>query len=298
MAAKKKSVKKTVKKATPKKVVKKAVKKASPKKAVKKAVKKAAPKKAVKKAVKKVAPKKAVKKVVKKAAPKKTVKKAVKKAAPKKAVKKVVKKVAPKKTVKKAVKKVAPKKAVKKVVKKAAPKKTVKKAVKKVAPKKAVRKIVVAPAAVPFENVKPPKKPKCPLTRTELAKFRRLLIEKRRSLLGDMQGMEDGALGRNMQESSGDLSNMPTHPADIGSDNFEHEFTLGLLEGERKLLDEINAALGRIESKWYGICLGTGLPIPKPRLKIKPWSKYGIEYKRMIEKGKVKPGEDDLFHQE
>ena len=281
----KKTVKKTVKKATPKKVVKKAVKKASPKKTVKKAVKKAAPKKTVKKAVKKASPKKTAKKVVKKAAPKKTVKKAVKKAAPKKAVKKVVKKAAPKKTVKKA-------------VKKAAPKKTVKKAVKKVAPKKAVRKIAVAPAAEPFEKPKPPKKPKCPLTRTELAKFRKLLIEKRRSLLGDMQGMEDGALGRNMQDSSGDLSNMPTHPADIGSDNFEHEFTLGLLEGERKLLDEINAALGRIESKWYGICLGTGLPIPKPRLKIKPWSKYGIEYKRMIEKGKVKPGEDDLFHQD
>jgi DnaK suppressor protein len=283
VAAKKKSVKKSVKKASPKKAAKKAVKKV---------VKKAAPKKTVKKTVKKAAPKKTVKKAVKKAAPKKTVKKAVKKAAPKKTVKKAVKKAAPKKTVKKAVKKAAPKKTVKKAVKKAAPKKAVKKTVKK-----AVRKITVAPAAVPFENAKPPKKPKCPLTRSELAKFRKLLIEKRRSLIGDMQGMEDGALGRNMQDSAGDLSNMPTHPADIGSDNFEHEFTLGLLEGERKLLDEINAALGRIESKWYGICLGTGLPIPKPRLKIKPWSKYGIEYKRMIEKGKVRPGEDDLFHQ-
>jgi DnaK suppressor protein len=243
-----------------------------------------------------------VKKAVKKTSPKKTVKKAVKKVAPKKTAKKAVKKVAPKKTVKKAVKKAAPKKTVKKAVKKVAPKKTVKKAVKKVAPKKmvkkTVRRIAVAPAAVPFEKVKPPKKPKCPLTRGELATFRRLLIDKRRSLLGDMQGMEDGALGRNMQDSSGDLSNMPTHPADIGSDNFEHEFTLELLEGERKLLDEINAALGRIESKWYGICLGTGLPIPKPRLKIKPWSKYGIEYKRMIEKGNVQAGEDDLYHQE
>ena len=42
---------------------------------------------------------------------------------------------------------------------------------------------------------------------------------------------------------------MPTHPADIGTDNFEQEFTLGLLESERTLLSEINAALERIDKE-------------------------------------------------
>ena len=88
---------------------------------------------------------------------------------------------------------------------------------------------------------------------------------------------------------------MPTHPADIGSDNFEHEFTLGLLESERALLVEINEALDRIADNSFGICLGTGKPIVLPRLRARPWCTYGIEYQRLIEKGLVKPGDDDLY---
>jgi RNA polymerase-binding protein DksA len=123
-----------------------------------------------------------------------------------------------------------------------------------------------------------------------------MLVEKLRSLLGDMNGMEAGVFGRNQQDSSGDLSNMPTHPADIGSDNFEHEFTLGLLQSERILLNEIRESLERIENGTYGICLGTGQPIGKPRLKARPWCKYCIDYQRMIEKGLVRAGEDDEYN--
>lgn len=135
-----------------------------------------------------------------------------------------------------------------------------------------------------------------PLTAKELKHFRELLVEKRRSLIGDMAGIEGTALGRNQQESSGDLSNMPTHPADIGSDNYEYEFTLGLLESERIMLGEINAALERIDNKTYGVCLGTGEPIGRPRLEARPWCRYSIEYQRMIEKGLVRPGDDDRYN--
>jgi RNA polymerase-binding protein DksA len=127
------------------------------------------------------------------------------------------------------------------------------------------------------------------LSKKELADFRQMLVEKRKSLVGDMANMSSGSYGRSLQDSSGDLSNMPTHPADIGSDNFEHEFTLGLLESERALLCEINEALERIDNGTYGICLGTGEPIGKPRLKARPWCKFSIEYQRMIEQGLVRP---------
>jgi len=85
---------------------------------------------------------------------------------------------------------------------------------------------------------------------------------------------------------------MPTHPADVGSDTFEHEFSLGLLESERALLSEIDQALERIDKGAYGICLGTGKPIDLARLKARPWAKYCIEYARLIEKGLVRPGEE------
>ncbi|MCK5114618.1 MAG: hypothetical protein KAR11_07650 [Phycisphaerae bacterium] len=250
-------------------------KKTAKKKVAKKTAKKQATKKIAKKAVKKTV-KKAVKKVVKKAA-KKTVKKAAKKA-----VKKIVKKV-----VKKAAKKAA-KKAVKKTVKKAA-KKVVKKAVKKVA-----KKTVKASGTI-IERPLKKKKLKTHLTKKQLKEFKSMLLEKRRSLIGDMSGIEGNSLGKNLQESSGDLSNMPTHPADIGSDNFEQEFTLGLLESERALLVEINHALDRITDNSFGVCPGTGKPIATPRLRARPWCKYGIEYQRLIEKGVVKPGDDDEF---
>jgi len=91
------------------------------------------------------------------------------------------------------------------------------------------------------------------------------------------------------QAGGGNLSSLPTHMADVGTDNFEHEFTLGLLESEQALLREIDEQLVRIEEKTYGICMGTGQPIPKARLRAKPWAKYTVEFTRMLEKGLARP---------
>jgi len=207
----------------------------------------------------------------------------------KKAVKKTAKKTA-KKAVKKTVKKTA-KKTAKKTVKKTA-KKTVKKAVKKAAKKvaKKTAKSSAAKASSPAKTTPPkPKMVKSPLSRAQLNKYRKMLLEKRKALLGDMSGIAAGAFrGGN---GGGDLSSMPTHPADIGSDNYEQEFSLGLLESERALLEEIDDALARIANRTYGICVGTSIPIGVARLNARPWSKYGIEYARMVEQGLVRPGE-------
>lgn len=139
-----------------------------------------------------------------------------------------------------------------------------------------------APAPV---AAKPFKMRKTYLTRKELSEFREILLSKRRSLAGDLHGMREETSG---QGNSGNLSSMPTHMADVGTDNFEHEFTLGLLESEQALLREINEAIARIDDSTYGICLGTGEPIPKARLKAKPWAKYTVDYARMLEKGLVR----------
>jgi DnaK suppressor protein len=73
--------------------------------------------------------------------------------------------------------------------------------------------------------------------------------------------------------------------ADVGSDNYEQEFTLGLVESERRLLREIDDALGRIDRGIYGVCLDRGTPINKARLELQPWAKYSIEAARLREKG-------------
>ena len=161
--------------------------------------------------------------------------------------------------------------------------KTVKKASK--ASAKDLKKVIKA-AAEP-KAAKPVLK-KSPMSKAELEEFRKLLLDKRRSLIGDMNGMESEALRLNRQDAGGDLSLMPDHPANIATDNFEQEFTLGLLESERTLLTEINEALERIDNGTFGICLGTGEPISKPRLIARPWAKFTIEYARLLEKGQVR----------
>ena len=89
-------------------------------------------------------------------------------------------------------------------------------------------------------------------------------------------------------DSAGDMSSMPIHMADIGTDNYEQEFTLGLIESERAILQEIEDALHRMVDKTYGLCVGTGMPIGKKRLRANPWAKYSYEYKLAQEKGMMR----------
>jgi DnaK suppressor protein len=133
----------------------------------------------------------------------------------------------------------------------------------------------------PVTSDSKPKKNQAGLSTRELDAFRATLLAKRRELLGDMSSMEREAL----QSGQGsNLSNLPVHMADMGTDNYEQEFTLGLVEKDRQLLREINHALAKIHDGTYGICEGTGKPIKKERLEIQPWTRYSIEHARALEK--------------
>jgi RNA polymerase-binding protein DksA len=127
------------------------------------------------------------------------------------------------------------------------------------------------------------------LTAAEISKLKALLLAKRNELLGNVSSMEIEALRR----ESSDLSRLPIHMADLGTDNYDQEFTLGLMDSGRKLMKEIDDALDRIENCTYGICEGSGKSIPKTRLEAIPWARYCVEYARLLEKGLVR--EKDSF---
>jgi RNA polymerase-binding protein DksA len=129
------------------------------------------------------------------------------------------------------------------------------------------------------------------LTEEEIAHYRELLHEKRKEMLGDVNHIEDEALKKSRLDASGDLSSMPIHMADIGTDYYEQEFSLNLLDSERKILREIEFALARIDEESFGICEITGRGISKARLEARPWARYCIEYAKLVEKGIVKEGE-------
>ncbi len=133
--------------------------------------------------------------------------------------------------------------------------------------------------------------PKTRLNSADLHHYRELLLQKRKEILGNVSEIEGEALRKSRLDASGDLSSMPIHMADLGTDNFEQEFSLELMDSERKLLVEIDDALNRITAGTYGICEGTGKPITKARLEAQPWARYSVEYATMIEQGRVKEGQ-------
>ncbi len=131
-----------------------------------------------------------------------------------------------------------------------------------------------------------------PLSDKDLEYFFQLLLEKRRELVGDVDHMNDEAMRNG---STGEISNMPIHMADIGTDNYEQEFMLGLIESERKMLRDIDRALAKIKDGTYGVCEGTGEPIERARLEAKPEARYCIAYARRIEQGVVPKPTEDTF---
>ena len=134
---------------------------------------------------------------------------------------------------------------------------------------------------IPFLSETALKRAKSDLTRKDINAYRRSLTEKRAQILGDVALLEEHA---RENTDSGNLSNMPQHMSDVGTDNFEQEFNLDLAESERRLVKEIDEALMRIYNSVYGVCLVTGAPIGKPRLDAKPWAKYTIETVRELER--------------
>jgi DnaK suppressor protein len=119
------------------------------------------------------------------------------------------------------------------------------------------------------------------LTSAEIKKFKAMLLAKLNEILGNVTSMETEALRRERS----DLSNMPIHMADLGTDSYEIDNIIGLMDSERKILVEIDEALSRIEDGTYGICQGRGEPIPKQRLKAIPWARYCVDCATLIEKG-------------
>jgi DnaK suppressor protein len=115
--------------------------------------------------------------------------------------------------------------------------------------------------------------------------FREQLLALRARLRGDVNGMAEAALKKTRSESNGDLSSMPIHMADIGSDNFDQEFTLALMETEEDILDRIETALERIEDGVYGQCEECNGAISKARLQAIPFAPLCIKCAQKNERG-------------
>lgn len=105
----------------------------------------------------------------------------------------------------------------------------------------------------------------------DLDVYKKRLLALRARLRGDVTAMADAALRKSGMEGA-DHGSMPIHMAELGSDNFEQEFTLSLMETEGDTLTAIEEALERIEEGQFGKCVECGGVIPKTRLNALPFT--------------------------
>jgi RNA polymerase-binding protein DksA len=118
------------------------------------------------------------------------------------------------------------------------------------------------------------------MTKAELENFRQQLLKLGQRLKSDFSDLQSEALRNVGGEPSGSLSNVPLHLADLGSDTYERELSLSLLQNEEQTLEEVAAALQRIEQGSYGRCENCGKEIGRERLKAVPFARLCIDCAR------------------
>ena len=114
--------------------------------------------------------------------------------------------------------------------------------------------------------------------------FKKIILKKKDAALGDLQHITDDTLKKSQKEASGDISGYTYHMADVATDNYDREFSLGLASNERKALYELDDALKRIEDETFGFCDDCKGSIAKIRLRAVPSARLCIKCQEKREK--------------
>ena len=125
----------------------------------------------------------------------------------------------------------------------------------------------------------------------ELKSFRMMLKLLQARLRGDVEQLQDEAFSTSESGSDQRSSN---HMAEMGSDAWDLDFSLQLVESEQGVLEEISHALKKVDDGTYGLCelcLQQGLPetkakIPKTRLQAIPHARNCVDCERKKELGR------------
>jgi RNA polymerase-binding transcription factor DksA len=121
------------------------------------------------------------------------------------------------------------------------------------------------------------------MTQADLDHYQATLQAMRRRLTGDVSHLADEALRARGGEASGGLSNAPLHPADLGTDNYDQELTVSLLQNQEQTLGEIAEALERMKRGTFGRCEECGAAISKGRLQALPFARHCVACARKLQ---------------
>ena len=116
---------------------------------------------------------------------------------------------------------------------------------------------------VPPKAKKPAKRKKPAVDPELLRTIREALVRQRNQLMSLVQSTQ-----AQMAEKAGDFADV----SDRASGGFEDELALGLMKIEAAQIDDIEAAIKRIDDDTYGLCADCGKLIPRKRLEVLPFA--------------------------
>lgn len=106
----------------------------------------------------------------------------------------------------------------------------------------------------------------------DVAKFQDILIEERDRLRAELKRIEDKAAGRDRLHSEQAGQDFDEPGGDAATETVERAQSMAVGASLREQLDEVLAALEKIDNGTYGICDACGKPITKKRLTVLPWA--------------------------
>jgi DnaK suppressor protein len=120
--------------------------------------------------------------------------------------------------------------------------------------------------------------PDAKLSQKELGQLFAKLREERARVIGGFE--------KHVQEALSD-DDVLADEIDIAQRSTDQAWLFRFADKERKLLIEIDAAVEKMKNGEYGICEGTDEPIGFKRLELRPWTRYSVAYKELLEREKA-----------
>jgi RNA polymerase-binding transcription factor DksA len=106
----------------------------------------------------------------------------------------------------------------------------------------------------------------------DVEKYEEILVEERDRLRTELKRIEDKAAGRDRLHSDQAGQDFDEPGGDAATETVERAQSMAVGASLREQLEEVLAALEKIENGTYGICDACGKPITKKRLSVLPWA--------------------------
>lgn len=118
----------------------------------------------------------------------------------------------------------------------------------------------------------------------ELDNFKKLILKRKEEIIEGIKHISEDTLKKSQKDAAGDISGYTYHMADVATDTYDREFSLGLASSEREVLYELDDALKKIEEGAFGICEDCKGIITKTRLRVVPYARLCLKCQEKKEK--------------